>query len=144
MDENKTAATADSAEEEAIREDFNGPYSTRVHRIGRTTLCIALVLSFLPVFYMYFVKGWQVAGYYYVTVAATLFALCIRCARVSYIAETVCMDAACDQNRQKHSERSEQELSETEVITDQSPHNQCCADDSTDQREKSERINFCN
>ena len=77
MDENKTAATADSAEEEAIREDFNGPYSTRVHRIGRTTLCIALVLSFLPVFYMYFVKGWQVAGYYYVTVAATLFALCI-------------------------------------------------------------------
>jgi len=74
MNENMTNS---AAIEEAIRNDFNGPYTKRVHQIGRITLIIALILSFLPVVYMYFVKGWQVPGRYYITVAATLFALCI-------------------------------------------------------------------
>jgi len=66
-----------SAVEQAIFTEFNGPYSSKVHKIGRITLIIALILSFLPVAYMYFVKGWQVPGRYYITVAATLFALCV-------------------------------------------------------------------
>ena len=69
--------TQGASVEESIRNEFNGPYTTRVHRIGRITLICALILSFLPVVYMYFVKGWQVPGRYYITVAATLFALCV-------------------------------------------------------------------
>ncbi|MGM9589144.1 MAG: hypothetical protein ACI3V0_03100 [Faecousia sp.] len=63
--------------EEAIQAEFAGPYTKRVHLIGRATMIIALILSFLPVVYMYFVLGWRVPGRYYITVAATLFALCI-------------------------------------------------------------------
>lgn len=74
MKENKAAGTQ---MEDTILEDFNGPYSKRVHMIGRTTLCIALVVSFLPIAYLYFVKGYQAPGHVYITVAATLFALCV-------------------------------------------------------------------
>lgn len=76
MNENEMKVQNASIEEE-IRADFNGPYTKRVHILGRTTLTIALVLSFLPVIYMYFVLGWQVPGRYYITVAASLFALCV-------------------------------------------------------------------
>ena len=66
-----------TATEEEILADFNGPYTKRVHTIGRVTLTIALVLSFLPVIYLYFVEGYQVSGSVYIKVAATLFALCV-------------------------------------------------------------------
>jgi amino acid transporter len=74
---NNTANESLVNTEEQIQADFNGPYSARVHLIGRSTMLIALVLSFMPIAYLYFVKGYQAPVHIYVTVTATLFALCI-------------------------------------------------------------------
>lgn len=42
---NNTANESLVNTEEQIQADFNGPYSARVHLIGRSTMLIALVLS---------------------------------------------------------------------------------------------------
>ncbi|MBQ1467113.1 MAG: hypothetical protein IIZ27_01415 [Solobacterium sp.] len=52
MSENKAALTP--AEEYYIHE-----FTPAVHRIGRFTMGVAFILSFLPVIYFYFVKGYQ-------------------------------------------------------------------------------------
>ena len=39
-------------ESDACQQEFVGAYSDRVHVIGRVTLCIAAVLSFLPILYL--------------------------------------------------------------------------------------------
>ena len=77
MSLNKKAPVENAELSDEIQEEFNGPYSKRVHIIGRSTMAIALVLSFLPIAYLYFVKGFQAPGHVYITVAATLFALCV-------------------------------------------------------------------
>lgn len=51
MNENKTTVRTPE-------EDYRLSYMPMVHRIGRTTMSIALVLSFLPVIYFAFVKGY--------------------------------------------------------------------------------------
>lgn len=55
MNENKTVQT----ESQEVVEDFTSGYSKRVHIIGRSTMAIALVLTFLPVLYLNFVKGYR-------------------------------------------------------------------------------------
>ena len=53
-------------------EEFAGPYSDKVHVIGRVTMAIAAVLSFLPILYLYFVKGYKVPLSDYVVVFTTI------------------------------------------------------------------------
>ena len=70
-EENKNLA------ETQVLEDFNGNYFKTVHRIGRGTMVIALLLSFLPIFYMQFVKGWSAPLANYLNVAFAIAALCV-------------------------------------------------------------------
>ncbi|SHK61126.1 hypothetical protein [Hespellia stercorisuis] len=67
-------AKADSPE---MLEEYNGSYSKKVHRIGRATMAIALILSFLPVLFLYFVMGYRVPISTYINVIFALTALCI-------------------------------------------------------------------
>ncbi len=73
MEENKNV----SLKEEEMEKEYRGQYTSTVHRIGRITLSIALVLSFAPVIYMYFVLGWRVPAAVYLNVLFALTALCI-------------------------------------------------------------------
>lgn len=63
--------------EERILEDYHGDYFNKVHRIGRTTMLLALILSFAPIFYMQFVKGWSAPLASYLNVAFAIAALCV-------------------------------------------------------------------
>lgn len=66
-----------SINEEQVQKDYNGGYFKSVHRIGRSTMVIALVLSFAPIFYMQFVKGWSAPLASYLNVAFAIAALCV-------------------------------------------------------------------
>lgn len=57
--------------------EFHGSYFNRVHRIGRITMLIALLLSFTPILYMQFVKGWSAPITDYLNVAFAIAALCL-------------------------------------------------------------------
>lgn len=59
-------------ESEACQQEFVGAYSDRVHVIGRVTLCIAAVLSFLPILYLNFVKGYTAPLSDYILVFTTI------------------------------------------------------------------------
>lgn len=74
MTENNVNTTVS---EEQINAEYHGPYTQKVHTIGRLTFVIALILSFLPVAYMYFVLGWKVPGSVYLNVIFALTALCV-------------------------------------------------------------------
>lgn len=60
-----------------VEESFTGEYSKKVHIIGRVSIIIVLILSFLPVLYMYFVKGYQMPVEKYLNVAFAITALCV-------------------------------------------------------------------
>lgn len=64
-------------DENKMLEEYNGDYTKRVHRIGRTTMVIAFVLSFMPVIFLYFVMGYRVPIATYLNVTFALTALCI-------------------------------------------------------------------
>lgn len=66
-----------SADQREIEEAFTGDYTKKVHIVGRLSIVIVLVLSFLPVLYMYFIKGYQMPIDKYLNVAFAITALCI-------------------------------------------------------------------
>ena len=45
-----------STDQREIEQAFTGDYTKKVHIVGRLSIVIVLVLSFLPVLYMYFIK----------------------------------------------------------------------------------------
>lgn len=59
-------------EQETVDSDYEKSYAPKVHVIGRSTMLIALVLSYLPVGYLIFVKGYGLPVVSYITVAATI------------------------------------------------------------------------
>ncbi|MBU5434222.1 hypothetical protein [Pseudoflavonifractor sp. MSJ-37] len=59
----------------AVEQEFNTSYTDKVHVIGRITMAIAFLLSFLPVLYLHFVKGYQAPLSAYITVATTIAAM---------------------------------------------------------------------
>ena len=63
--------------EQAMHEEYKGSYTKQVHRIGRVTMVIALVLSFLPILFLNFVMGYRVPLSVYLNVTFALTALCI-------------------------------------------------------------------
>ena len=63
--------------EASMNQEYDAVYAKKVHTIGRITLVIALILSFLPVAYMYFVVGWKVSPSVYLNVTFALVALCL-------------------------------------------------------------------
>lgn len=75
MEKQKNTNTA--VNEQAMYEEYDTTYTDRVHKIGRATMLIALVLSFLPVAYMYFVLDYKVSVSVYLNVTFALTALCV-------------------------------------------------------------------
>lgn len=59
-------------ESDACYNEFATTYTDRVHVIGRVTLIIAAFLSFLPILYLHFVKGYKVPLGDYIMVASTI------------------------------------------------------------------------
>ena len=57
---------------DACYSEFVGSYTDRVHVIGRATLAIAAVLSFLPIAYLVFVKGYTAPLSDYILVFTTI------------------------------------------------------------------------
>ena len=64
-----------TAADQEVQKDYASSYSPKVHVIGRTTMAIALVLSYLPVAYLYFVKGYQLPFTTYIAVAGAIAAM---------------------------------------------------------------------
>ena len=69
MSEN-TSAVADSKETQA---EYSGYFVPNVHKIGRSTMLISLLLMFLPTLYFIFIKGYTmpITSYVTVTIAIT-------------------------------------------------------------------------
>ena len=57
---------------DACNEEFVSAYTDRVHMIGRVTLAIAAVLSFLPIAYLVFIKGYSAPLSDYILVLTTI------------------------------------------------------------------------
>ena len=62
------------ADQREIEEAFTGDYTKKVHIVGRFSIVIVLVLSFLPVLYMHFIKGYQMPIDKYLNVAFAITA----------------------------------------------------------------------
>ena len=69
MNQNTKTAPVDDA---AVVQDFNTAYSNKVHVIGRSTMAIAFVLSFLPILFLYFVMGFRMPLSTYIAAAASI------------------------------------------------------------------------
>lgn len=65
--ETKAAVTSDQA-----MQDYIDNFMPAVHRIGRFTMCVAFVLSFLPVLYFNFVKGYTLPLSSYLNTAVVI------------------------------------------------------------------------
>lgn len=70
----KTMGSNTAAEEkqDAIRDEYRGCFIPSVHKIGRSTMAVAFVLSFLPTIYFFFVKGYQEPISAYINVAISI------------------------------------------------------------------------
>lgn len=64
-------------------EDYSKNFLPSVHRIGRTSMVAAMVLAFLPVLYLLFVKGYTLPGGYYITGITT----CVSMGLATWISE---------------------------------------------------------
>lgn len=62
-------------DENKAQNDYVTMFMPKVHRIGRITLFISLVLTFLPVLYFIFIKGYTAPTQYFITVAITIVGL---------------------------------------------------------------------
>lgn len=69
---NNTEAVYDEGK---VQSDYAKSFMPKVHRIGRGTMLISLLLTFLPVLYFIFVKGYMASAQSFVTVAITIFGL---------------------------------------------------------------------
>lgn len=63
------------AENPEVVQDFNTTYSDKVHVIGRSTMALAFILSFLPILFLYFVMGFRMPVSTYITAAAAIAAM---------------------------------------------------------------------
>ncbi len=68
MEENKTLSP---------EQDYSQNFMPAVHRIGRFTLSVAILLSFLPIAYFYFVKGYKAPLSMYAQAAAAISAIAL-------------------------------------------------------------------
>lgn len=57
--------------------EYENKFITDIHRWGRISMLIALILSFLPIGYMYFIKGWteSASAFASVTIAISSFGI---------------------------------------------------------------------
>lgn len=54
------------------QKEFDEKFTPGVHRWGRLSMIIAIVLSFAPILYMYFIKGWRAESTAYVSVVIAI------------------------------------------------------------------------
>ncbi len=62
-------------DESKAQSDYAHTFMPKVHRIGRGSMFISLLLTFLPVLYFIFVKGYVAEPQSFITVAITIFGL---------------------------------------------------------------------
>lgn len=74
-EEKKTTGT--SSEKANKGYDIYESFIPAVHRIGRSTMVVGIVLTFLPVLYFVFVKGYQAPLSAYITVTIAIASMCI-------------------------------------------------------------------
>lgn len=74
MSENtkKTTGAAINSGSEEAKKDYTEHFMPSVHRIGRGTMAIALVLAFLPILYFVLVKGYTAPVSSYISVAVAI------------------------------------------------------------------------
>ena len=70
--ENKTQTT-----ELSPREEYHQEFLPQVHKIGATTMAIALILSLLPTVYFVFIKGIEVPLSTFISVVIAIFTFAI-------------------------------------------------------------------
>ena len=70
--ENKTQTT-----ELSPREEYHQEFLPQVHKIGATTMAIALILSLLPTVYFVFIKGIEVPLSTFISVMIAIFTFAI-------------------------------------------------------------------
>ena len=58
-EENKAVNTAADNNNEAAEKDYREQFMPKVHHIGRITMLVALFLSFLPIAFFFFAKGYR-------------------------------------------------------------------------------------
>lgn len=75
MDEMNTKVNDSKAENMTAEKDYQANFMPLVHRIGRITMAIALLLCFLPVLYFYFVEGMQAPASAYLNVFIAIFSI---------------------------------------------------------------------
>lgn len=63
--------------QEEAQKNLYKTFIPSVHRIGRSTMAIALVLAFLPVLYFFFVKGYRESLSSYLSVAIAIASPCL-------------------------------------------------------------------
>lgn len=57
---------------EDAQKDYKNNFMPQVHRIGRTTMAVAFIISFLPVIYFVVVKGFTASGAAYINVLVAI------------------------------------------------------------------------
>lgn len=58
----------------SVEKDFDEKFTPGVHSWGRLSMIVALVLSFAPIIYMYFIKGWRADATAYLSVSIAIVA----------------------------------------------------------------------
>jgi hypothetical protein len=64
--------SASDAVKEATDQDYRDSFMPQAHVIGRTTMAIACVASFLPVIFFFFIKGYQLPAASYISVIVAI------------------------------------------------------------------------
>ena len=70
MSQEKNNVQADNPS--VVQQDFNTNYSNKVHVIGRSTMAIAFILSFLPILFLHFVMGFRMPVSAFIAAAASI------------------------------------------------------------------------
>ena len=75
MSENKNLNQNVQEESAETRKEYAEHFIPSVHKIGRITMGIAMVLAFLPTLYFLFIKGYNAGGTAYANVFISIFAV---------------------------------------------------------------------
>lgn len=69
---NENTMNAVTAEQTDAQKDYQQNFMPAVHRTGRLTMIAAFILTFLPILYFYFVKGYKLPLHNYTTVIVAI------------------------------------------------------------------------
>lgn len=73
----KEKKVLENKSQDQVQENFDNNFTPGVHKWGRFSMVLALILSFLPILYMYFILGWKadVSAYLGIIIAIGSFGI---------------------------------------------------------------------